>query len=89
MQAAPTVDLLSTALHYLQAASIPAIIYVVWKASRWLTKAEDRFEAAFAKLTGNDLHHIQASLDQLNGGQKDVLTEMKELREDLRELLRR
>jgi len=63
----------------------PRHCFVVWKASRWFTKMEDQIE----RLLSNHLEHAQDSLDKLNAGQNAALTEMKELRADLRELLRR
>jgi hypothetical protein len=85
VQFGPTIDLYSILIHSLQAVSIPGIVFVVWKASRWFTKMEDQIE----RLLSNHLEHAQDSLDKLNAGQNAALTEMKELRADLRELLRR
>lgn len=80
----PTVDLLSTVLHYLQAASIPGIVWAVWEASRWLTHMEDQVE----RLISNHLEHAQLSLDRLIDAAQATTHELRELRSDIREIRR-
>jgi hypothetical protein len=45
-------------------------------------------EDQFALLLTNQLGHVQASLDSLNDSQRDVITELRELRSDIREIKR-
>ena len=80
-------DLLQSLSHAVETISLPTLLVVIWKASRYITKTEDRFQAAFKKLTGNDLAHIHAELQDVNEGQKAIVNELKELRGDIRLLM--
>ena len=77
-------DLFQSILKLLQLIGWPIVIGLAWKIAHWLGRVETKAETAFAKITGNDLEHIQGSLTQIETHQEAMLIEMRELRQDLR-----
>lgn len=77
-------DLFQSILRILQLIGWPVMLGLAWRVAHWLGRVETKAETAFAKITGNDLEHIQGSLSKIESHQEAMLNEMRELRQDLR-----
>ena len=63
-------------LAWFNALSVPALLLVAWKISRWYSKKENEVKTSFSTAMGtltnirdNHLHHIQDSLNEIKAGQ--------------------
>lgn len=70
--------------------TLPAILFGVWKGSRWVNKKEQETKTVVAGVLAdidiiktNHLHHIQESLDGLKAGQDETIKLMNENTKDI------
>jgi hypothetical protein len=70
--------------YFLQVLGWPAIVVGAWKMRGWLNAAEDHFAEKLDKMTDNHLRHIQKAMATNARTMKEVVTELKELRNDIR-----
>ncbi len=80
MQVTPTIAPWEWVFQHLQLIGWPAIVLVAWKASRFISKLEDRalaVETNIQEMKSNHLVHIETSLEAIDSGIQGMRDDMR------------